>query len=140
MLIHGINHFNGQHGGLLRAGHDGVEQDETVLEEPGREQQRERYAHQAGLEGHYPAHSEDGDQYQGRTAQWIEQVADHAGMRLATAVARACGRSAQKGCKSMRPANLINKDELIHRAERWPVPMVVLVATCVAMTVAAVWA
>jgi len=39
----------------------------------------------------------------------------------------------------MRPANLINKDELIHRAERWPVPIVVLVATCVAMTVAAVW-
>jgi hypothetical protein len=40
----------------------------------------------------------------------------------------------------MRPANLINKEELIHRAERWPVPIVVLVATCVAMTVAAVWA
>jgi hypothetical protein len=40
----------------------------------------------------------------------------------------------------MRPVNLINKDELIDRAERWPVPIVVLVATCVAMTFAAVWA
>jgi hypothetical protein len=39
----------------------------------------------------------------------------------------------------MRPANLINKDELINRAERWPVPIVVLVATCVAMTLATVW-
>ncbi len=39
----------------------------------------------------------------------------------------------------MRPMNLINKDELINRAERWPVPIVVLVATCVAMTFAAVW-
>ena len=44
-----------------------------------------------------------------------------------------------KGCNRMRPANLISKDELIHRAERWPVAIVVLVATCVAMTVAAVW-
>ena len=44
-----------------------------------------------------------------------------------------------KGYNRMRPANLINKDELIHRAERWPVPIVVLVATCVVMTVAAVW-
>jgi hypothetical protein len=47
---------------------------------------------------------------------------------------------ALKGYKSMRPVNLITKDELIDRAERWPVPIVVLVATCVAMTFAAVWA
>jgi len=40
----------------------------------------------------------------------------------------------------MRPASLINKDELINRAERWPVPIMVLVATSLAMTVAAVWA
>ena len=37
-------------------------------------------------------------------------------------------------------SNLINKDELINRAERWPVPIVVLVATSLAMTFAAVWA
>ena len=39
----------------------------------------------------------------------------------------------------MRTANRFSRAELIHRAEEWPVPMVVLVAACVAMTVAAVW-
>jgi hypothetical protein len=34
----------------------------------------------------------------------------------------------------------INPAELIERAERWPVPVVVLVTTCLIMTVAAVWA
>ena len=61
-------------------------------------------------------------------------------MQLATVSPRAPLGLVLKGCTRMRPANLINKDELIHRAERWPVPIVVLVATCVAMTVAAVWA
>ena len=60
-------------------------------------------------------------------------------MQLATGVIGPLEGFALKGCNRMRPANLINKDELIHRAERWPVPIVVLVATCVAMTVAAVW-
>jgi len=60
-------------------------------------------------------------------------------MQLAAGRASPLEGFALKGYNRMRPANLINKDELIHRAERWPVPIVVLVATCVAMTVAAVW-
>jgi hypothetical protein len=40
----------------------------------------------------------------------------------------------------MRAANHINRTELIERAERWPVPIFVLVTTCLIMTAAAVWA
>jgi hypothetical protein len=40
----------------------------------------------------------------------------------------------------MRAANHINRAELIDRAERWPVPIVVLLTTSLIMTAAAVWA
>lgn len=43
----------------------------------------------------------------------------------------------EKGAMSM---NLINRAELMERAERWPVPIVVLVTSCLIMTAAAVWA
>jgi hypothetical protein len=58
-------------------------------------------------------------------------------MELATV---ACGPMMglrEKGAMSM---NLINRVELMERAERWPVPIVVLVTSCLIMTAAAVWA
>jgi hypothetical protein len=63
-------------------------------------------------------------------------------MRLATGKVPMMGLRL-KGALSMRPANHhhhLNPAELIERAERWPVPVVVLVTTCLIMTAAAVWA
>lgn len=40
----------------------------------------------------------------------------------------------------MRPANLLNRMDLLEKAERWPMPMAILVATCLIMTATAVWA
>jgi hypothetical protein len=44
-------------------------------------------------------------------------------------------------CNSMRSIHLPNTEELIERADRWPaIPIVVLLTSCVVMTVAAVFA
>jgi hypothetical protein len=40
----------------------------------------------------------------------------------------------------MRPVNPLNRTDLLEKAERWPVPVVILVAVCLAMTATAVWA
>lgn len=45
-----------------------------------------------------------------------------------------------KGATSMRPANLLNRADLIEKAERWPVPVVILVTTSLIMTATAVLA
>ena len=38
----------------------------------------------------------------------------------------------------MRPANLLNRADLIEKAERWPVPVVIMVTAALIMTATAV--
>jgi hypothetical protein len=40
----------------------------------------------------------------------------------------------------MRPVNPSNRTDLLEKVERWPVPVAILVATCLIMTATAVWA
>jgi hypothetical protein len=62
----------------------------------------------------------------------------HAGMALAT-LAQINTFEAGFKALSLRAGGHMRAEDFIHRADRWPAPLAILVASCAMMTAAVLW-
>jgi hypothetical protein len=67
----------------------------------------------------------------------------HAGMPLATLIHVKAFKAELKASSSSAGGHMhgmhMRAENLIHRAERWPAPLAILVASCAMMTAAVLW-